>query len=80
MCIYQQFFTFMIVCIPQRPERLLLFYSSTGVPISKNETAKIAWIMLGVTVLLSALVVGIIVYRKRAKRNKRYFINMLFSI
>ena len=51
-----------------------------GVPITKNDTAKIAWIILGVTVPLSALVVGIIVYRKRAKRSKRYFINMLFSI
>ena len=34
----------------------------------------ILWIVLGVSVALSALVVGIIVYRKRAKRNKRYFI------
>ena len=40
--------------------------SPTGVPI--------LWIVLGVSVALSALVVGIIVYRKRAKRNKRYFI------
>ena len=38
----------------------------TGVPI--------LWIVLGVSVALSALVVGIIVYRKRAKRNERYFI------
>ena len=37
----------------------------TGVPI--------LWIVLGVSVALSALVVGIIVYRKRAKRNARYF-------
>ena len=37
----------------------------TGVPI--------LWIVLGVSVALSALVVGIIVYRKRAKRNERYF-------
>ena len=80
MCMYQQFFTFMIICIPQRPERLLPFYSPTGDPISKNDTAKIVWIMLGVTVALSAVVVGIIVYRKRAKRNERYFIKMLFCI
>ena len=40
--------------------------SPTGVPI--------LWIVLGVSVALSALVVGIIVYRKRAKRNERYFI------
>ena len=39
--------------------------SPTGVPI--------LWIVLGVSVALSALVVGIIVYRKRAKRNERYF-------
>ena len=38
----------------------------TGVPI--------LWIVLGASVALSALVVGIIVYRKRAKRNERYFI------
>ena len=37
----------------------------TGVPI--------LWIVLGVSVALSALVVGIIVYRKRTKRNERYF-------
>lgn len=81
MCMYQQFFTFMIICIPQRPERLLPFYSPTGDPISKNDTAKIVWIMLGVTVALSAVVVGIIVCRKRAKRNdKRYFIQMLISL
>ncbi|CAH3178987.1 unnamed protein product, partial [Porites evermanni] len=42
-----------------------------GVPISKDDTAKIVWIVLGVSVALSALVVGIIVYRKRAKRNER---------
>ena len=52
-----------------------------GSPIAKNDTAKIAWIMLGVCVALSALVVGIIVYRKRAKRtDKRYFIQMLLSL
>ena len=52
-----------------------------GSPIAKNDTAKIAWIMLGVSVTLSALVVGIIVCRKRAKRNdKRYFIQMLISL
>ena len=34
----------------------------------------ILWIVLGVSVALSALVVGIIVYRKRTKRNERYFI------
>ena len=51
-----------------------------GSPIAKNDTAKIAWIMLGVCVALSAVVVGIIVYRKRAKRNKRYFIQMLISL
>ena len=64
MFIYQQLFTFTIVCIPQLPERLLRFYSPTGAPI--------LWIVLGVSVALSALVVGIIVYRKRAKRNERY--------
>ena len=51
-----------------------------GPPIAKNDTAKIAWIMLGVSVALSAVVVGIILYRKRAKRNKRYFIQMLISL
>ena len=52
-----------------------------GSPIAKNDTAKIAWIILGVSVALSAaVVVGIIVYRKRAKRNKRYFIQMLISL
>ena len=51
-----------------------------GSPIAKNDTAKIAWIMLGVFVALTAVVVGIIVYRKRAKRNKRYFIQMLISL
>ena len=52
-----------------------------GSPIAKNDTAKIAWIILGVFVALSAaVVVGIIVYRKRAKRNKRYFIQMLLSL
>ena len=40
--------------------------SPTGVPI--------LWIVLGVSVALSALVVGIIVYRKRAKMSERYFI------
>ena len=64
----------MIVCIPQCPEKLLQFYSPTGVPISKDDTAKIVWIVLGVSVALSALMVGIIVYRKRAKRNERYLI------
>ena len=52
-----------------------------GSPIAKSDTAKIAWIILGVSVVLSAaVVVGIIVYRKRAKRNKRYFIQMLLSL
>ena len=52
-----------------------------GSPIAKIDTAKIAWIILGVSVALSAaVVVGIIVYRKRAKRNKRYFIQMLLSL
>ena len=52
-----------------------------GSPIAKNDTAKIAWIILGVSVALSAaVVVGIIVYHKRAKRNKRYFIQMLLSL
>ena len=52
-----------------------------GSPIAKNDTAKISWIILGVSVALSAaVVVGIIVYRKRAKRNKRYFIQMLLSL
>ena len=45
-----------------------------GVPVSKDDTAKIVWIVLGVSVALSALVVGKVVYRKRAKRNERYFI------
>ena len=49
-----------------------------GSPIAKNDTAKIAWIMLGVSVALSAVVVGI-VYRKRAKSNERYFNQMLLS-
>ena len=48
-----------------------------GSPIAKNDTAKIAWIMLGVSVALSAVLVGIIVYRKRAKSNERYYIQML---
>ena len=52
-----------------------------GSAIAKNGTEKIAWIMLGVSVALSAVVVGIIVCRKRAKRNdKRYFIQMLISL
>ena len=51
-----------------------------GSPIAKNDTAKIAWIMLGVSVALSAVLVGIIVYRKRAKSNERYFIQMLLSL
>ena len=52
-----------------------------GSPIAKNDAAKIAWIMLGVSMALSAVVVGIIVYRKKAKRNdKRYFIQMLISL
>ena len=56
-------------------------YPLGGSPITKNDTAKIVWIMLGVSVVLSALVVGIIVCRKRAKRNdKRYFIQMLISL
>ena len=49
-------------------------------PIAKNDTAKIAWIMLGVSVALSAVLVGIIVYRKRAKSNERYYIQMLLSL
>ena len=50
-------------------------------PIAKNDTAKIAWIIMGVSVALSAaVVVGIIVYHKRAKRNERYFIHMLLSL
>ena len=53
---------------------------SGGSPIAKNDTAKIAWIMLGVSVALSAVVVGIIVYRKRAKSDERYFIQMLLSL
>ena len=51
-----------------------------GSPIAKNDTAKIAWITLGVSVALSAVLVGTIFYRKRAKRNKRYFIQMLISL
>ena len=51
-----------------------------GSPIAKNDTAKIAWIMLGVSVALSAVLVGIIVYRKRAKSNERYYIQMLLSL
>ena len=51
-----------------------------GSPVAKSDTAKIAWIMLGVSVALFAVVVGTIVYRNRAKRNKRYFIQMLISL
>ena len=51
-----------------------------GSPIAKNDTAKIAWITLGVFVALSAVVVGTIIYRNRATRNKRYFIQMLISL
>ena len=52
-----------------------------GSPIAKNDTAKIAWIMLGVCATLFAVVLVIIVYRKRAKRtDKRYFIQMLLSL
>ena len=50
---------------------------SSGGPIAKTGTANIAWIMLGVFVALSVLVVGMIVQRKRAKKNERYFIKML---
>ena len=58
-----------------------LYSSATGgSPIAKSDTAKIAWIMLGVSVALSAVAVGTIVYRNRAKRNKRYFIQMLISL
>ncbi|CAH3199032.1 unnamed protein product, partial [Porites evermanni] len=42
-----------------------------GSPIGKNDTTKIAWIMLGVSVALSAVVVEIIVCRKRAKKNDK---------
>ena len=49
-------------------------------PSATNDTAKIAWIMLGVSVALSAVVVATIVYRNRAKRKKRYFIQMLISL
>ena len=51
-----------------------------GSPIAKDDTAKIGWIILGVSVSLSAVLVGIIVYRKRAKSNERYFIQMLLSL
>ena len=51
-----------------------------GSHVAKSDTAKIAWIMLGVSVALFAMVVGTIVYRNRAKRNKRYFIQMLISL
>ena len=51
-----------------------------GSPIAKSDTAQIAWIMLGVSVALSAVVVGTIVYCNRAKRKKRYFIQMLISL
>ena len=55
--------------------------STRGFPLTKNDTGKIGWIMLGVSVALSAVVLVIIVYRKRAKRNnKRYFIQMLLSL
>ena len=50
---------------------------SSGGPIAKTDTADIAWIILGVFVALSVLAVGMIVHRKRAKRNERYFIKML---
>ena len=36
--------------------------------------------MLGVFVALSAVVVGTVIYRNRATRNKRYFIQMLISL
>ena len=49
-------------------------------PSATNDTAKIAWIMLGVSLALSAVVVGTIIYRNRAKRKKRYFIQMLISL
>ena len=48
--------------------------SPTGVPTGSPTGVPILWIVLGASVALSALVVGIIVYRKRAKRNERYFI------
>ena len=51
-----------------------------GSAVAKSDTTKIAWIMLGVSVALFAVVVGTIVYRNRAKRNKRYFIQMLISL
>ena len=58
-----------------------LYPSATGgSPIAKSDTAKIAWIMLGVSLALSAVVVGTIIYRNRAKRKKRYFIQMLISL
>ena len=58
-----------------------LYPSVTRETPRTSDTAKIAWIILGVSVALSAaVVVGIIVYRKRAKRNKRYFIQMLLSL
>ena len=50
---------------------------SSGGPIAKTDTANIAWIILGVFIALSVLAVGMIVHRKRAKRNERYFIKML---
>ena len=49
-------------------------------PSATYDTAKIAWIMLGVFLALSAVVVGTIIYRNRAKRKKRYFIQMLISL
>lgn len=51
-----------------------------GTSFGKNNTANITWIMFGVTVLLSAVLLGIIVHRKRAKRNERYLTRMLLSL
>ena len=46
--------------------------------ISKQDTAnfKIVWITLGVTFALSVAVLGMILFRKRQKKNKRYTIKL----
>jgi len=49
-----------------------------GTPISKNDTAKIALITLGVTVALSTAVLGMIFYGRRQKKNNRFSMKLLF--
>ena len=83
MCITVTVLSIIDCLFPSVTRQLLTNKSdpTSGGSISKNDPTKIAWIMLGVSVALSAVVVGIIVSRKRAKRNdKRYFIQMLISL